>query len=246
MKDFRRRGVAGFAAVLVMLGVAERCGAQEAAIRKNIGERLPKFPKIDEVTKSTVPGLYELRVGNDILYTDENGDYVIEGTIIDTKAQVNLTQSRVDKLTAIDFAALPFKDAIVWKQGTGARKLAVFADPNCGFCKQFEGDLGKVKDLTVYTFLMPILGGDSPQKSHNIWCAPDAAASWRHWMLQGIAPSRIMGPCDDSAIARNLALGKRHQITLTPSLVFEDGKRFKGLMPLDQVERQLATGKPKS
>jgi thiol:disulfide interchange protein DsbC len=219
--------------------------AQEAAIRKNIAERLPKFPKIDEVSKSTVPGLYELRIGNDILYTDENGDFLIQGSIMDTKAQVNLTQARVDKLTAINFAALPLKDAIVWKQGTGARKLAVFADPNCGYCRQFEKDMIHLKDVTVYTFLMPILGGDSPQKSHHIWCANDNAAAWRNWMLQGIAPPKSIGPCDDSAIARNLALGQKHQLMVTPSLVFEDGKRFKGAVPAEQVERQLALSKPK-
>jgi len=233
-------------AIAIMVCMSHPSCAQEAVIRRNIAERLPKFPKIDEVTKSTVPGLYELRIGNDILYTDENGDYVIEGNIVDTKAQLNVTQARVDKLTAIDFAALPLKDAIVRIQGTGARKLAVFADPNCGFCRQFENDMTKVKDVTVYTFLMPILGGDSPQKSHNIWCAKDNAASWRGWMLQGIAPPTNIGACDDSAIARNLAMGKKHQVTVTPSLVFEDGKRFKGLMPAEQVEKQLALSKPRS
>jgi thiol:disulfide interchange protein DsbC len=157
-----------------------------------------------------------------------------------------VTQARVDKLTAIDFAALPFKDAIVWKQGTGARKLVVFADPNCGYCRQFENDMTKVKDVTVYTFLLPILGGDSPQKSHNIWCARDSAEAWRNWMLQGIAPPRNMGGCDDSAIARNLAMGKRHQITITPALVFEDGKRVKGLIPTEQIEKQLALSRPKT
>lgn len=230
----------------LLLGLALPAFAQEQAIRRNIAERLPKFPKIDEVTKSTVPGLYELRIGNEVLYTDENGDYVFEGSIIDTRSQVNLTQARVDKLTAIDFAALPLKDAIVWKQGSGTRKLAVFADPNCGYCRQFENDLTKVKDVTVYTFLMPILGGDSPQKSNNIWCAKDSATTWRNWMTQGIVPPRNIGACDNSAIARNLALGKKHQVGVTPTLVFEDSKRFRGVMTVERIEEQLTLSKPKS
>jgi thiol:disulfide interchange protein DsbC len=233
-------------AVAMATTFAHAAFADEAAIRKNIAERLPDFPKIDEVTKTAIPGLYELRVGTDVLYTDERGDYVIEGTIIDTKSKLNLTQARIEKLTAIDFASLPLKDAIVWKQGTGARKLVVFADPNCGYCKKFETEMMKVKDVTVYTFLLPILGGDSPEKSRNIWCAKDNTAAWRDWMIQGTAPARSMGNCDVSAISRNIAMSKKFRVTGTPLLVFEDGKRVSGALPPDQVEKQLVLSRAKS
>ena len=116
---------AAVAVVLAMLGT-HAAFAQEALIRKNLAERLPDFPKIDEVSKTAIPGLYEVRIGSELVYTDERGDYVIQGSIIDTKTRADLTQARIEKLTAIDFAALPLKDAIVWKQGTGARKLVVF------------------------------------------------------------------------------------------------------------------------
>ena len=219
--------------------------AQEALIRKNITERLPDFPKIDEVTKTAIPGLYELRVGTDILYTDERGDHVIEGTLIDTRSRVNVTQARIDKLTAIDFASLPLKDAIVWKQGTGARKLVVFADPNCGYCKKFETEMQQVKDVTVYTFLIPILGGDSPDKARNIWCAKDNTAAWRDWMIRGSAATRSMGDCDSTAIQRNMAMAKKHRVTGTPALIFEDGKRVPGALPPEQVEKQLVASRGK-
>ena len=132
------------AALSIALALAAPALAQEAAIRKNLAERLPNFPKIDEVVKSPIPGLYEVRSGNEIFYTDEQGNYIVDGQLIDTRTRANLTQERIDKLTAIDFAKLPFKDAIVWKQGTGERKMAVFADPNCGYCKRFERDLNEV------------------------------------------------------------------------------------------------------
>ena len=121
--------------------LAGPAAAQEAVIRKNLAERLPNFPKIDEVTKTPIPGLWEVRIGHDLLYTDEQGNHVIQGTLFDTRAKVNLTDQRLDKLTAIEFDKLPFKDAMVVKQGSGARKMAVFADPNCGYCKRFERDL---------------------------------------------------------------------------------------------------------
>ncbi len=219
--------------------------AQEALIRKNLAERLPDFPKIDEVTKTAIPGLYELRMGTDILYTDERGDHLIEGTLIETKSRANLTQARIDKVSAIDFATLPLKDAIVWKQGTGARRLVVFADPNCGYCKKFEIEMQQVKDVTVYTFLFPILGGDSPEKSRNIWCAKDNSAAWRDWMIHGTAPARSMGACDTAALQRNVALGKKHRVNGTPALVFEDGKRVPGALPPDQVEKQLVASRSK-
>ena len=219
--------------------------ADEAAIRKNITERVPEFPKIDEVTKAAAPGLWELRVGTDILYTDDQGNYLIQGELIETKTRTNLTQQRVAKLTAIDFKTLPLKDAIVWKQGTGERKLVVFADPNCGYCKKFEQDLQTVKDVTVYTFLYPILGGDSPEKSKAIWCAKDSTKVWRDWMIKG-TPIAESQPCDAGALQRNVALGRKYRINGTPGLVFEDGKHQPGASSAEAVEKQLVLSHLKS
>jgi thiol:disulfide interchange protein DsbC len=218
---------------------------QEAVIRKNIAERLPNFPKIDEVTKTAIPGIYEIRVGVDVMYSDEQGNHLFQGDLVETKSGTNLTQARVDKLTQIDVAKLPLKDAIVWKQGTGARKLVVFADPNCGYCKRFERDLNAAKDVTVYTFLYPILGGDSPEKAKNIWCAKDNTKAWRDWMIEGTAPPRSMGQCDIGALERNTELGRKHKINGTPAIVFEDGKRVPGAMNPDQLEKQLVASRAK-
>ena len=222
--------------------------ADEAAIRKNIAERLPNFPKIDEVSKTAIPGIYEIRLGSDIRYTDEQGNYLIEGDLVDLRTRTNLTEERIAKLTAIDFKTLPLKDAMVWKQGTGERKLVVFADPNCGYCKKFERDLQAVKNVTVYTFLYPILGGDSPEKSKAIWCAKDNTKAWREWMLKG-TPVNDSPDCDTSALQRNFAFGKKHRINGTPGLVFEDGSSRAGAMDTDAIEKLLAAnriGKPQS
>jgi thiol:disulfide interchange protein DsbC len=242
MKTFLRATLA----VALTATLASACLAQEAAIRENLVKRLPGLPQIDEVNKTPIPGLYEVRMGTEIVYTDEHGDHIIEGTITETKTRSNLTQARIDKLTAIDFAALPLKDAIVWKQGTGARKLVVFADPNCGYCKKFETEMQQVKDVTVYTFLYPILGGDSPEKSRNIWCAKDNGAVWRNWMINGTTPMRSMGQCDTGALQRNVALGKKYRVNGTPALVFEDGKRVPGAMGPEQVEKQLLMSRGKA
>jgi thiol:disulfide interchange protein DsbC len=200
--------------------------ADEAVIRKNLAERMPQLPKIDEVSKTPIPGIYELRLGVDLLYTDETGAYVIEGNVFDTKAQTDLTKARIDKLTAIDFATLPLKDAMVFKQGTGLRKMAVFADPNCGYCKRIERDLLALKDVTIYTFLLPILGPDSTVKSRDIWCAKDAATSWRSWMISGVAPTKAAEKCDAAALDRNLEMGRKYKVNGTPAVVFEDGTRL--------------------
>ncbi|HVQ05641.1 MAG TPA: DsbC family protein [Burkholderiaceae bacterium] len=220
-------------------GLAGAVWADEASIRKNLAERLPNFPAIDEVTKTAIPGIYELRVGNDILYTDENGHHVLQGHLIDTKTRANLTEARIAKLTQIDFATLPLQDAILIKQGTGARKIAVFGDPNCGYCKRLERDLVGLKDVSIYTFLLPILGPDSNAKARDIWCARDRAKTWRAWMVDGNAPSKAGGPCDAGALERNLALGERHRVNGTPAIVFEDGTRSPGAMPAEQIESRL-------
>ena len=214
--------------------------AQEAVIRKNLAERLPEFPKIDEVTKTPIPGLWEVRIGNEVLYTDEQGNHVIQGTVFDTRAKVNLTEQRIEKLNAIEFDKLPFKDAMVIKQGNGARRLAVFVDPNCGYCKRFERDLLTVKDVTIYTFLYPVLGPDSNEKSRAIWCSKDAMKTWRAWMIDGVTPPRMMGACDTAAIERNSAFGRKYRVNGTPAVLFEDGKRVPGAMPASEVEKRLA------
>lgn len=233
-------------AVACIAALTPAAFADDAAIRKNIGERFPEFPKIDEISKTPIPGLYEIRFGTDVFYADEQGNHLIEGQIVETKTHTNLTEARLSKLTAIDFASLPLKDAIVWKQGSGARKLVVFADPNCGYCKKFERELQQVKNVTVYTFLIPILGGDSPDKARNIWCSKDSIKAWRDWMLDGAMPARAMGQCDTGALARNVALSRKHKINGTPSLVFEDGKRVPGAMSVDQVEKQLVASAQKA
>jgi len=207
------------------------------------GERIPQFPKIDEVTKTAIPGIFEFRIGSEVYYTDEQGNYLIAGQIVDTKTRVNLTEERVAKLTAVDFKTLPLKDALVWKQGTGERKLVVFADPNCGYCKKFERDLQAVKDVTVYTFLYPILGGDSPEKSKAIWCAKDNTKTWRDWMIKGTPIPETGAQCDTSALDRIQALGKRYRITGTPGLVFEDGRKQAGAMNTEQIEKQLVASR---
>ncbi len=226
-----------------LLALVQPASADEAAIRKTIAERMPDFPKIDEVTKTPIPGLYELRVGSEIFYSDETGNHLIDGQLIDTRSRNNLTEARLNKINAIDFASLPIKDALVWKAGNGARKMVVFADPNCGYCKRFERDLQRVKDVTVYTFLLPILGGDSPEKSRNIWCAKDNTRAWLNWMLEGTVPPRTMGECDASAIERNTLLARKHRVNGTPAVVFEDGKRIPGAMSTEQIEKQLVASR---
>ena len=230
-------------AALIAATCATVALADEASIRKNIAERLPDFPKIDEITKTAIPGIWEIRVGTDILYSDENGTYLIQGELVDTRTRVNLTEQRVAKLTAIDFKSLPLKDAIVWKQGTGERKLVVFADPNCGYCKKFERDLQEVKNVTVYTFLYPILGGDSSEKSRRIWCAKDNTKAWRDWMIKN-TPIENSPDCDASALQRNFAFGKKHRINGTPGLVFEDGTQRAGALNAEAIEKMLVATRP--
>ena len=211
--------------------------AQEAAIRKTLAERIPQMEKIDEVQPTAMPGLYEVRIGTDIFYTDAKGNYLIQGELIDTRARRNLTEDRINKLSAVDFAALPFKDAFTIVRGDGKRKVAVFEDPNCGYCKRFERDMQNVDNVTVYLFLYPILSPDSAEKSRNIWCAKDRTTAWEDYMVRDKTPAAAT--CDTSALQRNLAFGKKYKITGTPTLIFADGSRVPGAIPAKDVEKRL-------
>jgi thiol:disulfide interchange protein DsbC len=232
---------AALAAVLAAGLLASVAQADEAAIRKAIPERVPQLGKIDEVNKTPMPGLFEVRVGTNLYYTDAEGNFLVLGQLIDTRAQRNLTEERQDKLLAIDFSALPLKDAFTIVRGNGKRKIALFEDPNCGYCKKFERDLQKVDNVTVYMFLYPILGPDSIDKSRNIWCAREKGKAWQDWMVRDQAVPAAT--CDTEALARNIEFGRKYKITGTPTLVFSDGTRVPGAIGAPQIEKMLAAAK---
>jgi thiol:disulfide interchange protein DsbC len=235
------RNIAACGLLALGLGAAV---AQEAAIRKNLAERLPSLPPIEEVSKAPMSGLYEIRVsGNEIFYADAEGNFLIQGNLIDTRQRRNLTEERVDKLNAVAFDELPLKDAFTIVRGNGKRKLAVFEDPNCGYCKRFERDMQKVSDVTVYMFLYPILSADSADKSRNIWCARDRNKAWQDLMVRDlpIPPAS----CDSSALARNIEFGRKYRITGTPTLIFADGTRVPGALSAQQVEKHLSEARPR-
>ena len=237
-----KTGLVALAATSLAALLAAPSFAQEATIRKNLQERLPAFSKIDEVSKTPMNGLFEIRVNNsDIFYTDAEGNFLIQGNLIDTRAKRNLTEERVEKLSSIDFNALPIKDAFTIVRGNGKRKMAVFEDPNCGYCKRFERDMQKVTDVTVYMFLYPILGPDSTEKSKSIWCAKDKAKVWQDLMVRDQPVPKAS--CDTAALERNIEFGKKHKVTGTPTLFFADGSRVPGAVNAQQVEKFLADAK---
>ena len=216
--------------------------AQEATIRKNLTQRLPSLPAIDSVTPTPMKGLFEVRInGTELMYSDANGDFVLlQGELFDTRQRVNLTEARINQLTAIAFKDLPLKDAVVTVRGNGSRKIAVFSDPNCGFCKRLERDLLKINNVTVYTFVVAMLGPDSQTKARNIWCSAKPAEAYNDWMLDGQTPPTQN--CDTAALTRNLAFAQKHRINGTPTSFLADGTRIAGA-DMKAIERGLAAQK---
>jgi thiol:disulfide interchange protein DsbC len=187
--------------------------------------------------------LYEVRVEDDeIYYTDAEANFIIQGSLIDTKTRLNITEERIEKLTAVDFNALPMKDSITIVHGNGKRHLAVFEDPNCGYCKRFEKDILKVDNVTIHLFLYPVLGQDSIEKSKILWCAKDKAKAWGDWMKLASLPNNS-STCDTSALQRNIDFGRKHKINGTPTLVATSGTRVPGAINTAQIEQLLITGK---
>ncbi|MCA3242632.1 MAG: DsbC family protein [Rubrivivax sp.] len=246
MKSLIRLATLAATVASLLLLAAAPAAANEAAIRKALSERYPQL-KIDEVRRSPVAGIWEVRYdGVDILYSDATGDHIfVSGALVETRTRTDLTEQRVEKLLAVAWDRLPLKDGITIRQGTGARKLAVFVDPNCGYCRRFERDLATVKDVTVHVFLIPILGPDSVAKSRDIWCARDPAVAWRRYMLEGVQPSKAAASCNVDALDRNLAFSRTHRINGTPAVFFEDGTRRPGAIPAEQIEASLVAATKK-
>jgi thiol:disulfide interchange protein DsbC len=211
--------------------------ADEAEIKKAMEAKLGT--KVESVTKSGYLGLYEIYADGSILYTDEKMTaFIANGQLIEGKTMRNLTEERMRKLTAIKFTDLPLERAIKQVRGDGKRVLATFEDPNCGYCKRLAKDIQKLDNVTVYTFLYPILSEDSIRKSKQIWCAADRAKAWNDWMIEGRAPAG-RDDCDTSAVAKNQDFGRRLSISGTPTIFFADGERVPGAMPLAKIEQKL-------
>ena len=213
-------------------------GADEADVKKAMEAKLGT--KVESVTKSGYLGLYEVYADGNILYTDEKMTaFIAGGQLIDGKTLKNVTDERMRKLTAIKFSDLPLERAIKQVSGDGKRVLATFEDPNCGYCKRLAKDLQKLDNVTIYTFLLPILSEDSLKKSKQIWCAADRAKAWNDWMVEGRAPGG-KDDCDTSPVVKNQEFGRRLNISGTPTIFFADGERVPGAIPLPKLEQKLS------
>jgi thiol:disulfide interchange protein DsbC len=210
--------------------------ADEASVKKAIETKLGA--KVTSVTKSGYLGLYEIYANGEVIYTDEKVSAILGGPLFDAKTMRNITSERLQKLTAIKFSDLPLEYAVKQVRGDGKRVMASFEDPNCGYCKKLARDAAKLDNVTIYTFLMPILAPDSLDKSKQIWCSADQAKAWNEWMQDGKALSG-KGDCDTSAVQKTLELGRRLGISGTPTLFFADGQRVVGAVPVAQIEEKL-------
>ena len=223
----------------LLLGLASIvAGASETTVKAAMQKKYPQLP-VQSVIRTPLAGIYEVYANGQLIYTDEKVGYLfINGSMIDADKKTNLTEERMNRLTAIKFSELPLDLAFKMVKGKGTRKLGYFADPNCGFCKRFEQNLAKIDDVTVYVFLYPILSPDSMEKSKSVWCSKDRDKVWNDWMLNGTAPTAA-GACD-TPIEKILAFGRQKNISGTPTLFFADGQRIPGAIPADQIEQRLA------
>lgn len=194
--------------------------------------------KVSSITKTPYLGLYEVYADGQIIYTDEKISTIIAGTLIDGATMRNYTAERMQKLTAVNFSQLPLELAVKQVRGDGSRVFASFEDPNCGYCKKLAKETAKLDNVTIYTFLYPILSPDSLDKSNQIWCSADRAKAWNDWMQEGKLPTG-KADCDVSAVQKTVELGRRLSVNGTPTLIFADGERIPGAVPIAQIEKKL-------
>ena len=209
--------------------------------RKSIEPRLGGGVKIDSVKATPYAGLYEVRAGGDIIYTDKKGEYLFIGHVYNAKTSQNLTKARIDEINKIKFSDLPLEPALKMVKGDGKRVIAIFEDPNCGYCKRFrQTTLKELDNVTVYTFMYNILSEDSFVKSKNIWCAADRNKAWDDWMVDGKTAPAAAAKCNDPN-EKILALGRKLRIEGTPAIFFTDGTRIPGAVDLKTLEAKFAT-----
>ena len=230
--------LAPLVAAILALGLALPASAQDLErIKADLKKKFPEA-QIETTRKAGYGGLIEVTGGGEVFYTDEKTTFLLLGTLVDAKTRENVTEARLRKLTAVKFDSLPLESAVKVVRGNGSRRIAIFADPNCGYCKRFERETANVTDLTMYVFLYPILSPDSAEKSKAVWCAPDRAKAWQDLMLKDAIPASA--PKCVSPIDKLIAFGKEKRIGGTPTIFFEDGERVPGAMPVAAFEKRLA------
>ncbi|QIM48619.1 DsbC family protein [Pusillimonas sp. DMV24BSW_D] len=197
-----------------------------------------RFPGVEIVAVRRTPfnDLYEVQVGNDLVYSDAEVRFVMQGSLIDAVDRIDLTAKRLHSLNQVNFDELPLDKAIKQVTGDGSRVMVAFEDPNCGYCRRLHQTLTQIDNVTVYTLLFPILSPDSHEKARDIWCAEDRAAAWRQWMLNGVKP--VQRECE-TPVAEITALARKLRITGTPALFFPDNTRINGAMPLENLRAKL-------
>lgn len=209
-----------------------------APVRAGVEAWLKGRYKVDELRRTPVPGIWEVRIGKDLIYVDDKGQHAfVEGNLVDMRSNRNLTRERTDELLTIDFGTLPLDIAIKQVVGNGKRVMAVFEDPNCGYCRKMRQDMASLKDVTIYTFVIPILSADSETKAKKALCADDKGRAWNDLMLQGKVPGNS-GSCD-TPLAKLKELAQKLGVSATPTTFFQNGRRLQGYVPAAQFERML-------
>lgn len=232
--------LATFIAAAAFAATATLCAQAQQdmdRIKADLQKKVAEFP-VESIRKVPYGGLYEAVIGGDIFYTNERAEFLITGNIIDLKTNENVTDARMRQLSAIKWDTLPLDQAIKITRGDGSRKIAIFEDPNCGYCKRLERDLQGVTNITIYVMLYPILSPDSMEKSKAIWCSADPGKVWLDHMVRDAAISgdtKCATPLD-----KNLALGQAKRVRGTPTLIFENGERVPGAIPMADVEKIFA------
>lgn len=222
-----------------LTSAAGAAASPEATIRGALKERFPDISIVD-VKPAQAAGLYEVFTGDGIAYATATGDYLVLGSLMDTRTRRNLTSESMDARNVIDFGTLPLDQAIKTVKGDGKRRLAVFSDPDCPYCQELETELAAVTNVTIYTFLYPIaaLHPAAPAKAQAIWCSQDRVASWTHWMTEKRDPVAVPN-CKDDPLEEVQALGKKLRINSTPTMFLVNGKRVSGALPGAQIDVML-------
>jgi thiol:disulfide interchange protein DsbC len=219
--------------------------ADDASLRRTLEAKLRV--QIDAIEPAPVPGLYEVRFrtqqGVQVLYVDASGNYVIQGNIYDLRADRDLTEERLRKLNAIKFESLPLDLAVKIQRGDGKRVLAMFSDPYCPACRQFERSLAQVDNVTIYVFMYPVIRPENTDHSRMVWCSPDRAKAW----LELAAAPKPKVPnaaksCGDP-VDKVLKLGRSLAVTSTPTLILANGERVSGGLSPEDLKDLLDKGR---
>ncbi len=200
---------------------------------------IKRFPgvSIDKVNPTAIPGLYQVVAGSQVVYTDSQGRYMIEGDLVDMDTGKNFSEEAKKDIRKKAVARLSDEEMIVYQPEKPKYSVDVVTDIYCPYCRKLHEEMDEYLEsgIKVRYILLPLKGKKDYEDTLSVWCAED-----RNLALD-IAKSGggVEKKTCDNPLAKHKQVARQIGVTGTPAIILEDGSLLPGYVPIKQLVKVL-------